>query len=223
MKEIINSNHFYQVLSIVVLALFYGIYYTKMFVQRKKGIKTNQIGSVKKRSVFVTELLMSIATLTIVIVQICSIIFNLNDMPIVGRIIGFFIGLFGDIVFLLSIICMKESWRAGIPSTDKTKLVTNGIYKYSRNPAFLGFDLMYIGILLLNFNIVNMVFTIFAIVMLHLQILQEEKFMFERFGDEYQNYKSTVNRYIGKKCIKKESWDKVWLTIQQNLELEQAI
>ena len=43
---------------------------------------------------------------------------------------------------------MRDFWRAGIPETDKTELVTEGIYQISRNPAFLGFDLLYIGILL---------------------------------------------------------------------------
>ena len=40
---------------------------------------------------------------------------------------------------------MKDSWQAGIPDKDKTELVTTGIYRFSRNPAFLGFDLMYVG------------------------------------------------------------------------------
>ena len=43
---------------------------------------------------------------------------------------------------------MRDSWRAGIFETDKTKLVTEGIYQISRNPAFLGFDLLIIGTLL---------------------------------------------------------------------------
>ena len=105
----------------------------------------------------------------------------------------------GDLVFLLAITCMKDSWRAGIPKSDKTKLVTNGIYKISRNPAFLGFDLVYIGILLLYFNPIHLIFTLFAIIMLHLQILQEEKFMEATFNDEYVDYKKKVFRYLGRK------------------------
>lgn len=35
-------------------------------------------------------------------------------------------------IFLLSVLCMKDSWRAGIPDKDKTELVTGGIYRYSR-------------------------------------------------------------------------------------------
>lgn len=43
---------------------------------------------------------------------------------------------------------MKDSWRAGISETDKTELVTEGIYQFSRNLAFLEFNLLYIGILI---------------------------------------------------------------------------
>ena len=98
---------------------------------------------------------------------------------------------------------MKDSWRAGIPEKDKTKLVTGGIYKISRNPAFLGFDLSYTGMLLLYFNPLLAAFTVFAVVMLHLQILQEEKFMKATFGAEYCEYKARVCRYLGIKPRKK--------------------
>lgn len=202
MKTLLENKYFYYVLSLLILIFFYGIYFIKMFLQRKKGIKTNQIGSTKKKSIFVTEVLMAIATYSIVIIQIVSIFCDLNVMPTTGRLFGFLIGIFGDFIFLTSVICMKDSWRAGISSTDETSLVTTGIYKYSRNPAFLGFDLMYIGILLLNFNILNVIFTLFAIIMLHLQILQEEKFMPTKFGQLYLNYKKQVKRYFGR--IKKE-------------------
>ena len=83
----------------------------------------------------------------------------------------------GDMIFLVSVLCMKDSWRAGIPDKDRTKLVTTGIYRYSRNPAFLGFDFMYVRLLLMYFNLSMLVVSAFAIIMLHLQILQEERYL----------------------------------------------
>ena len=147
----------YGLLSVIVLVIFYGIYYTKMIIQKRQGIKTKQIGSRKEKKLHTVETLMAIATYLIVVVEVLSIVFNYNLMPSNGRINGIFIGLCGDCVFLFAIICMKDSWRAGIPEKDQTKLVTNGIYKVSRNPAFLGFDLVYIGILVTYFNPVNLI------------------------------------------------------------------
>lgn len=187
------------VLGLVVLAFFYGIYFTKMFVQKKHGIQTRQIGKRKEKELHTVEKLMSIATGSVVIAQLLSIAFDWNYMPSNARLTGFCIGMIGDLVFLASVICMKDSWRAGIPESDKTKLVTGGIYKYSRNPAFFGFDLMYIGVLLMYFNPVNIIFSLFPIVMLHLQILQEEKYMEATFGQKYVDYKKKTFRYLGRK------------------------
>ena len=189
----------YKVLALIVLAVFYSIYYTKMLLQKKQGIKTNQIGSRKEKKLHTVELLMSVATGGIVIVQLASIIFEWSIMPADCRFTGFLTAMTGDIIFLVSVIKMKDSWRAGIPENDRTSLVTDGIYKFSRNPAFLGFDLMYAGMLLLYMNIGTIVFTVFAITMLHLQILQEEKYLTDVFGEEYTEYKKHVLRYLGRR------------------------
>lgn len=196
-----NLKHLlpFGIIALAIIFIFYLIYFTKMFLQKKQGIKTNQIGSRKEKKLHIIETLMAIATYSIVLVEVISIFTNFNYSINIIRIIGAILGFMGDLVFLLAITCMKDSWRAGIPKSDKTKLVTNGIYKISRNPAFLGFDLVYIGILLLYFNPINLIFTLFAIIMLHLQILQEEKFMEATFNDEYIDYKKKVFRYLGRK------------------------
>ena len=142
---------------------------------------------------------MGIATVSIIPVQLLSIVFGWNHLPANARFTGFCVGVIGDLIFLISVLCMKDSWRAGIPEKDKTKLVTDGIYKYSRNPAFLGFDFQYIGISLIYFNLLTLIFTIFAVTMLHLQILQEEKYLTATFGAEYQSYQRQVFRYLGRK------------------------
>lgn len=88
-----------------------------------------------------------------------------------------------------------------MPDKDKTELITGGIYKYSRNPAFLNFDMMYASILLMYCNLLTAIFTIFAVVMLHLQILQEEKYLAEVFGEEYEEYRKQVFRYLGRRFV----------------------
>ncbi len=196
-----NLKHLlpFGIIALAIIFIFYLIYFTKMFLQKKQGIKTNQIGSRKEKKLHIIETLMAVATYSIVLVEVISIFTNFNYSINIIRIIGAILGFMGDLVFLLAITCMKDSWRAGIPKSDKTKLVTNGIYKISRNPAFLGFDLVYIGILLLYFNPIHLIFTLFAIIMLHLQILQEEKFMEATFKEEYIDYKKKVFRYLGRR------------------------
>ena len=199
MKYPIEEHMPYFALALVVLVLFYTVYFVKMLIQHKHGIKTRQIGRRKEKDIHMVELLMSIATLAAPAAQLISIAFGWSCMPSGARFTGFLIGMLGDIIFLISVVCMKDSWRAGIPDKDKTELVTNGIYKFSRNPAFLGFDFMYAGVLLMYFNPLTAVFSLFAAVTLLLQILQEEKYLTSVFGSSYTAYKSRVFRYLGRR------------------------
>lgn len=204
MKYPMEENMPYLWLALLVLVIFYGIYFAKMLVQKRQGVQTRQIGRVKEKSVHRVEVLMSIATLAAPVIQILSILFGWNHMPANARFTGFCIGMLGDIIFLVSVLCMKDSWRAGIPDKDRTKLVTTGIYRYSRNPAFLGFDFMYVGLLLMYFNLSMLVVSAFAIIMLHLQILQEERYLTENYGDSYREYRKCVFRYLGRKLRSRE-------------------
>ena len=189
----------YRMLALFVLVMFYSIYLAKAWLQKRQGIQTHQIGKGKERRVQTVDTVMGIVTVSIIPVQLLSIIFGWNHLPANVRFTGFCVGVIGDLIFLISVLCMKDSWRAGIPDRDKTKLVIDGIYRYSRNPAFLGFDLQYIGILLIYFNLLTLIFTIFAVTMLHLQILQEEQYLTATFGAEYQEYRRQVFRYLGRR------------------------
>ena len=194
------------VLALLVLAVFYGIYFAKMLAQKRRGIQTRQIGRRREKDIHTVEVLMSMATLGAPIAQLLSIAFGWSHLPANARFTGFCIGMLGDAVFLLSVLCMKDSWRAGIPDKDKTELVTTGIYAFSRNPAFLGFDLMYIGVLLLYGNLLTLGFSLFAMMMLHLQILQEERFLASTFGEPYREYCRRVFRYLGRRKEHKRSY-----------------
>lgn len=184
----------------MILLAFYGIYLGKMILQKKKGIQTDQIAKKKNKDrVYYIERIMQVANYSIIVVEVVSVIGNFSMLDTEARAIGLALGILGVIIFGTAVWTMRDSWRAGIPENDKTEIVTEGIYKISRNPAFLGFDLVYIGIGLMFFNPVLAVFSIFAIVMLHFQILQEEKYLSVVFGREYDMYKKQVWRYFGRK------------------------
>lgn len=189
----------YRILALIVLAVFYGIYLVKQWRQKRRGIQTMQIGRGKEAQAHTVETLMGIVTVGIIPAQLLSITFGWSHLPANARFTGFCIGMVGDLIFLISVLCMKDNWRAGIPDRDRTELVTDGIYAFSRNPAFLGFDLQYIGVLLMFCNLLTAAFTVFAVSMLHLQILQEERYLTAAFGAEYLKYRHQVLRYLGRR------------------------
>lgn len=189
----------YQIPAIVILVVFYVCYFIKMLSQRKKGIKTDQLGKGKSGREKRIEIIVKFAAYLVPLAELFSIYFKTTSFPMWIRMIGIAIGFLGVIVFIISVMAMKDNWRAGVSSEDKTRLVTKGIYQLSRNPAFLGFDLMYIGILILFFNWILFLITVFGIVMFHLQIVcVEEPFLRSTFVDEYLAYVEKVERYIGR-------------------------
>ena len=190
----------FKLISIASLIAFYGCYYVKMFHQKRKGIQTDQIGKDKAGFAKFVEVTMKIAAVLVFTAELISIFTGTSQGLTVVRIIGAAVAIAGTIVFIIAVWTMRDSWRAGVSKTDQTELVTNGIYQMSRNPAFLGFDLLYIGTLLMFFNWILCGLTVFAIIMYHLQIVNvEEDFLLATFGNEYLQYKKKVCRYIGRK------------------------
>ena len=196
----------FKLISIVILIAFYGCYFVKMFYQKKQGIQTDQIGKDKAGFVKFVEVTMKIAAVLVFAAGLfsiflgTSIFIGTSHRFTVIRVVGAVTGVAGTLVFIAAVQTMRDSWRAGVSKTDQTELVTNGIYQISRNPAFLGFDLLYIGILLMFFNWILCILTAFAVLMYHLQIVcVEEDFLLAAFGDDYLQYKKEVCRYIGRK------------------------
>lgn len=190
----------FQIIAIVILLAFYGCYFTKMILQRKKGIRTNQMGKGKTGVVKRIEITMKIASLLVPAAELVSIVVNTSCLPVWVRIAGAFVGSCGVFVFILAVVTMRDSWRAGVSETEHTELVTSGVYQISRNPAFLGFDLVYIGILLMFFNWVLFAVSVFAGLMFHLQIVNvEEDFLVRTFGEAYLDYRKKVKRYLGRR------------------------
>lgn len=190
---------FFQIIATLILLVFYMFYFAKIVIQKKQSIKTNQIGiGNKPKKVLLIERIMSCATVLTCVIGVCSI-FLVKRFPITEvRIVGILAGILGVLFFALATITMKTSWRVGIPE-EKTALITQGIYGWSRNPAFVGFDLLYLSVCLMFFNIPLLLVSLWAAVMLHLQILQEENHMHHMFGEEYDVYKKHTLRYLGKR------------------------
>lgn len=151
----------------------------------------------------IVERLIQAVTYTGVAVQYTSVIFSgfarsiAYGLPL--WIIGFALTWLGAAFFIAAVFRMKDNWRAGFTEDQNTMLVTSGIYRVSRNPAFTGFDLLYIGCTLAYPNVATIIWSIAAILFFHLQILGEEKYLASAFSLEYDVYKKRVCRYFGKR------------------------
>ncbi len=188
----------YQIIAVLTMLAFYGVYFTKMFLQRRQGIQTNLLGKGTSGFPKWIEITLKIITCVVPPVEAASIFLNTYINSVWLRMSGAILGIAGVGIFFVSAVTMRDSWRAGIPNGEKTELISSGIYAYSRNPAFLGFDFIYIGILFMFFNWILFTITLFAVIILHLQIVNvEEDFLTAAFGEEYVAYRKKAGRYFG--------------------------
>jgi protein-S-isoprenylcysteine O-methyltransferase Ste14 len=100
------------------------------------------------------------------------------------------------IISVISLIDMKDSWRVGILEDQKTALISPGIYRYTRNPYFVSYILMFTAYTVLLQNIVLLGLSFIGIVFIHKMILKEEAYLHKVHGEVYIQYKKKVSRYI---------------------------
>ncbi|MBT8218884.1 MAG: isoprenylcysteine carboxylmethyltransferase family protein, partial [Bacteroidia bacterium] len=91
---------------------------------------------------------------------------------------------------------MSSSWRIGIDTKNKTKLITSGLFSISRNPIFLGIMLANIGVFLVIPNSVTLLILVLSCVSINTQIRLEEAFLKQEFKNEYEAYTSKVRRWL---------------------------
>jgi protein-S-isoprenylcysteine O-methyltransferase Ste14 len=83
------------------------------------------------------------------------------------------------------------------PDKPTAKLVTDGPFRFSRNPLYLALTLMYAGMALIANSIwaLLLLFPV-TLIMSRFVIRREEEYLARTFGEEYQHYKMTVRRWI---------------------------
>lgn len=195
-----------NLLSLAVFCIFLVSYIMKLvLLYRQSNIKANVLARGNKASgIKATELSVKISTfvwgaawflLSVAepyLVQVTGRHFKLQVIHFTG--VG--VAAAGCAVFILAMAAMRTSWRVGIDKTTSTRLVTRGLYRYSRNAAFVGFDLMFAGLYLMYPSYLTLVILVSNVVAIHLLILQEEKHLRQVFGGEYAAYCRKTPRYL---------------------------
>tara|TARA_B100000676_G_scaffold223704_1_gene221019 strand:+ start:48 stop:494 length:447 start_codon:yes stop_codon:yes gene_type:complete len=111
-------------------------------------------------------------------------------------VISFMIGIF---IFVSAVLSFKKQKTTVNPiSIEKaSSLVVNGIFKYSRNPMYLGMSFALLG-LAFQFNLVGglLLTSIFILFITTFQIKPEEVAMEKLFDQEWKNYTKNVRRWL---------------------------
>jgi protein-S-isoprenylcysteine O-methyltransferase Ste14 len=137
-------------------------------------------------------------TLTIIHIILAILLAWLAPLPIPAPIfirnIGLGLALLG---FILGILALREFKRVRSAKKPTRSLITSGIYHYTRNPVYLGFVFMLIGLPLSMGTYWGVILTWPLVVLTnHLIIKHEEALLAKEFNEEFQEYTSHVRRWL---------------------------
>ena len=115
----------------------------------------------------------------------------------VFRYLGIAFRIAGVAVLLMSYGSMAAARTTIDPSEHSSKVVTSGLYAYSRNPIYLGWFLLIAGIGFRNASLLVLVIAVTMVLLLYRAVIvEEEAYLEKRFGDEYLRYKKSVRRWL---------------------------
>ncbi len=116
---------------------------------------------------------------------------------------GFFAMILGLVLLFLNLIVsgasltnLKDSWRVGVLEDQKTELIATGIYRFTRNPYFVSYLLMFAAYTILLQNLILFGLSIIGFLFVHKMTIKEEKYLYSVHGDAYVQYKTKVPRYV---------------------------
>ena len=119
------------------------------------------------------------------------------SVPAILRYSGLALSFTGFLLGLGAFLEFRQSRTTLDPHGTSKQLVTSGIYRFTRNPIYLGFLLIVIGLPLNSGLYWGIVLAPFYILMVNRLIIQhEEAYLAKKFGKAYTSYTSRVRRWL---------------------------
>lgn len=187
-------QRYFAVLTIVLMVVMVLI---QVMLLKKKGIESMNFGKIDKTDFLIPPFPLFYFYL------VFAAAFNL---PTISRQeffhsemiswFGVFFCLAGLLLLRWGIFSFGRSFRVGIDENHPDKLITSGVFAFSRNPLYVAFALILLGQFLIFSNWILLLYIGAAAWLFHRQVLREEDYLKKHYGKEYAEYCSRVRRYI---------------------------
>jgi len=114
-------------------------------------------------------------------------------LPLETNTVWLYVGL---PIFAVSLV-MYVVTILNVATTPVDEPVTKGVYRILRHPIYFGGFLMYIGVGIACASWVVLLCAVLWLVLFHIVVPTEERFLVERYGGAYQEYMNSTPRWIG--------------------------
>jgi protein-S-isoprenylcysteine O-methyltransferase Ste14 len=113
------------------------------------------------------------------------------------RIVGVIIVVAGLVLIFSALATFRRTGQDPKPWTPSPELIVQGPYRSTRNPMYVGLACILVGLGLALNNLWFLLLAAVALLVVHfIAVLPEEKYLNEKFGSSYKEYRTKVRRYI---------------------------
>ena len=182
--------------AIFSVALMISFVLFRLRQMKKIGIEAMLFGKIDKRDFLIPPF---------VLFYFYLIIANTFDLPKFGELlthdttsawIGALFCIFAPAVFLFGMVSFGKSFRVGIDLDKPGGLVLTGAFSISRNPLYLAFFMILIGVFLIFPTWIFFTYFVAGLWLIDRQVCLEENALRTIYGKEYDDYCNKVRRYI---------------------------
>jgi protein-S-isoprenylcysteine O-methyltransferase Ste14 len=118
-----------------------------------------------------------------------------NDLA--ARIAGRALGVAGLLLLIWAVVTLRRHGTTVMPDKPADVLVTDGPFRFRRNPIYIADILILLGLAELAQNVWLVILCVpLAVLLTWLAIIPEERHLEARFGDAYRDYKARTRRWI---------------------------
>src|SRR5215471_7852877 len=193
----LQNSPMQRLLASVTIVLLLGMVITRVLLMRRSGIRAMHFGQIDKKDFLIPPF--ALFYFYIVFAAAFGLptvsaeeIFHSAIIEWLGVAFCFA----GLSLLLWSLISFGKNFRVGIDTSRPGKLVTDGIFAYSRNPIYVGFAFILIGQFLILSNRILLIYVLAGFWLFHRQVLREEEYLRKHYGDDYTQYCRRVRRYL---------------------------
>ena len=181
----------------LTIVLILGMVLTRVLMLRRRGIEAMNFGKIDKTDFLIPPFAFFFFYLVFAHTFALPTVSSQQFFRSEGIAwIGVFFCLTGLILLVWSLISFGQSFRVGIDNEHPDKLITNGVFAFSRNPIYTAFGLILLGQFLIFPNWIILLYLFAGIWLFHRQVLREEDYLKKHYGKEYSDYRSRVRRYL---------------------------
>ena len=185
----------YWLIILIHQSVFQGMFATKNIILHKRTGKQIRGKNIEATASILFFVIFIGAALSISFFKLSfgEVHFFTNSFNI---ILGLLLLILNLSVSAASLVNLRDSWRVGVLENQKTELIISGIYRFTRNPYFVSYILMFAAYTIILQNLILFGFSIIGILFIYKMIRKEEDYLYSEHGDAYLQYKKNVPRYL---------------------------